>query len=286
MKLFTFRYKGLDKERHYPGLYDGARHYRVRLFMDSPDPLKELFLSYNNDLEKIREAIGNAEKEVVAEEDIIFLAPILTPQKVICIGLNYRDHVLEQNRPVPRSPVIFSKFPSALTGHKNDVPLPLTSTQVDYEGELAFYIGKQGKRIPKDEAYSYIAGYTVFNDVTARDFQFSDKQWQRGKSCDAFAPTGPYIVTRDEIPDPHTLSIRTFLNDKIMQDSNTRNLIFDIPTLVEFISQEITLLPGDIIATGTPSGVGVFRTPQVFIKSGDVVRVEIEKIGVLENRFV
>lgn len=284
MKLFAFHYK--EKENFYVGLYEGTEHFRVNLFRESSDPLKTLFLSFNNDLQKIQEVVENAEKEPVEEDEIIYLPPILTPQKIICVGLNYRDHALEQNRPVPSSPVIFSKFPSALTGHKNDVPLPLTSNQVDYEGELAFIIGKRGKRIPKEEAYSYIAGYTVINDVTARDFQFGDKQWQRGKSCDGFAPTGPYLVTRDEIPDPHSLSLRTFLNNRIMQDSNTKNLIFDVPTLVEFISQEITLLPGDIIATGTPAGVGVFRDPPVFIKSGDVVRVEIEKIGVLENRFV
>ncbi|MGH9913933.1 MAG: fumarylacetoacetate hydrolase family protein, partial [Pyrinomonadaceae bacterium] len=206
---------------------------------------------------------------VINRSQVQVLAPVPRPGKIICIGLNYRDHAAENNVPVPKSPVIFSKFTTSTLAPNGDVRLPAKSTQVDYEAELAVVIGRRTKNVSADRAYDYVLGYTNFNDVSARDFQFADGQWQRGKSCDTFAAFGEYITTTDEIPDPHKLSIKFRLNGNVMQDSNTNQLIFGVPPLIEFLSESITLEPGDIIATGTPSGVGFARTPPVFLKDGD-----------------
>lgn len=210
--------------------------------------------------------------------------PIPDPQKIICIGMNYRDHCEEQKKPLPEKPVIFAKFPTALIGHNDPIVKPTLTEQMDYEAELGVIIGKRGRNIPEHEALSHVAGYTIVNDVTARDIQFSDGQWVRGKSFDTFAPTGPYLVTGDEVPDPQKLSIRLTVNGELRQSSNTANMVFSVGFLVSYISKVCTLLPGDIISTGTPGGVGVFRKPPVFLRSGDVVSIEIEKLGTLENR--
>jgi 2-keto-4-pentenoate hydratase/2-oxohepta-3-ene-1,7-dioic acid hydratase in catechol pathway len=212
--------------------------------------------------------------------------PVPLPPKVLCIGQNYADHCREQNVPLPEIPELFCKFATSIIGCGDAIMLHKATTKVDYEAELAIVIGKRGKNIPKARAYEHVFGYTIFHDVSARDLQFKSKQWTRGKSPDTFAPTGPWLVTRDEVPDPHNLSIRTRLNGRLMQDSNTSNLVFGVPALVEFLSQTITLEPGDIIATGTPPGVGCFRKPPVFLKPGDVVRMEIAGLGVLENPVV
>ncbi len=209
--------------------------------------------------------------------------PVPHPPKVLCIGQNYADHCREQNVPLPEIPELFCKFSTSIIGCGDAITLHKATTKVDYEVELAIVIGKRGKNIPKARAYEHVFGYTIFHDVSARDLQFKSKQWTRGKSPDTFAPTGPWLVTRDEVPDPHNLAIRTWLNGQLMQDSNTANLVFGVPALVEFLSQTITLEPGDIIATGTPPGVGCFRKPPVFLKPGDVVRMEIAGLGVLEN---
>jgi 2-keto-4-pentenoate hydratase/2-oxohepta-3-ene-1,7-dioic acid hydratase in catechol pathway len=211
------------------------------------------------------------------------LAPVTRPGKIICIGLNYRDHAEESNMPIPESPIIFSKFATCVVGPDEPVILPPASEQVDYEAELAVVIGRRAKHIPRERAYEHVLGYVNFNDVSARDFQFADKQWVRGKSCDTFAPLGEYIATTDEIPDPHKLSIKLRVNGQTMQDSSTDQLIFGIPELIEFLSRSITLEPGDVIATGTPPGVGFARKPPVFMKEGDVMEVEIEGLGVLRN---
>ncbi len=286
MRLFSFSYKDSFKPDICLGLAEKSQYYHLELFRESKDPVKELFISAGNDPGRIHQLVAQAPRREIREEEILFLPPMVSTQKIICLGLNYRDHALESKRDPPKKPVIFAKFPNALTGHKNPVPLPLTSQQVDYEGELAFYIGRPGKRIPQAQAYSYIAGYTIFNDVSARDFQFGDGQWTRGKSCDSFAPCGPYLVTTDEVPNPHKLNLTTLLNGEVMQNSNTGNLIFTIPEIIEFMSQEMTLLPGDLIATGTPAGVGVFREPPRFLRRGDVVRVRIEGLEELVNEFV
>jgi len=223
---------------------------------------------------------------LVRSQDAYWHAPVPRPGKVICIGLNYRDHAAESNMPVPERPVLFSKFSTSVIGPGEPVVIPGTSEQVDYEAELAVVIGRQAKRVSAADAYHYVLGYTVFNDVTARDFQFADGQWQRGKSCDTFAPMGQTIVTTDEIPDPHKLSIKLLLNGQTMQDSNTSQLIFGVPQLIQFITESVTLEPGDVIATGTPPGVGFARQPPVFLRPGDVMEVKIEGIGELGNPIV
>ena len=214
------------------------------------------------------------------------LAPVGDPQKIICIGQNYRDHCAEQNQPLPERAIIFSKYPTALIGPNENIVLPRSSEQVDYEAELAFVIGKRAKHVSESDAKSYIAGYMCLNDVSARDIQFADKQWVRGKTFDTFAPTGPSLVTADEIEDPHNLNISLTLNGQTMQSSNTSNLIFGVYYLVSYLSQGITLEPGDIITTGTPGGVGIFRNPPVLLKPGDSVTVTIEGLGNLTNPVI
>ncbi|MFC1563002.1 fumarylacetoacetate hydrolase family protein, partial [candidate division KSB1 bacterium] len=223
---------------------------------------------------------------ICSAEKVKIGTPVLNPGKIICIGLNYRDHCAEQGVDIPKSPVIFSKFSTAVTGHDDFVVKPSISKKVDYEAELAFVIRKEGRWINKRNWKKYVAGYTIMNDISARDLQFSDGQWIRGKTFDTFAPFGPYLVTTDEIEDPHKLKIRLILNGKIMQNSNTSNLIFDIPYLIAYISNVVTLKPGDIVTTGTPPGVGIFRKPPVLLKHNDEIEVYIEKIGKLRNKVI
>jgi len=223
---------------------------------------------------------------LVPSKDAYWFAPVPRPGKIICIGLNYRDHAAESNMPIPEKPVMFSKFSNCVIAPGEPVVLPATSQQVDYEAELAVVIGRRAKHVAAARAYDYVLGYTAFNDVSARDFQFADGQWQRGKSCDTFAPMGQTIVTTDAIPDPHKLSIKLVLNGQTMQDSNTDQLIFGVPALIEFITQSITLEPGDVIATGTPPGVGFARKPPVFLKPGDQMEVLIEGMGGLGTPVV
>lgn len=219
--------------------------------------------------------------------DVRLLPPVPRPGKIVAIGLNYRDHSLESGAAAPpKSPIIFAKFPTSIAGPGDAIVIPVGNPNVDYEAELAVVIGRRGKAIPAAQALEFVAGYMPLNDVSARVWQFADKQWVRGKSCDTFCPTGPHLTTRDEIPDPHALAIRTRVNGVTMQDSHTSRMIFRVPELIEFISLSITLEPGDIIATGTPEGVGAFRKPPIFLKPGDTVEVEIEGLGVLRNPVV
>jgi 2-keto-4-pentenoate hydratase/2-oxohepta-3-ene-1,7-dioic acid hydratase in catechol pathway len=239
------------------------------------------FVENGKDLDQARN-----EGLLIKRSQARLLAPVPRPGKLICIGLNYRDHAAESNMPIPERPVVFSKFTTSVVGPGDSVVLPLTSSQVDYEAELAVVIGRRAKNVSRDRAFDYVLGYTIVNDVSARDFQFADGQWQRGKSCDTFAPMGEAITTTDDVPDPHCLSIKLRLNGQTMQDSNTDQLIFGVPELIEFLSETITLEPGDVIATGTPSGVGFARKPPVFIKHDDVMEVEIEKLGTLTSPVV
>lgn len=227
-----------------------------------------------------------ANQLLVPRSAVRLLAPVPRPGKLIAIGLNYRDHAAESNMPIPEKPVVFSKFTTSVIGPNEPVVLPETSEKVDYEAELAVVIGRRAKRVARERALEFVLGYTIINDVSARDFQFADGQWQRGKSCDTFAPMGVYIATTDEIPDPHQLWIKLRLNGQTMQDSNTRQLIFGIPELVSFLSETITLEPGDVIATGTPPGVGFARKPPVFLKPGDQMEIEIQGLGTLANPVV
>jgi 2-keto-4-pentenoate hydratase/2-oxohepta-3-ene-1,7-dioic acid hydratase in catechol pathway len=212
------------------------------------------------------------------------LAPPLAPSKIMAIGQNYADHVREQNGKMPDRPILFAKLPSSVIGHGDAICWePALSEKIDWEAELAVVIGKTARRVRAEDAYDYVFGYTMANDVTARDLQRDDGQWVRGKSLDTFCPLGPWIVTRDEIPAPHGLRIRCRVNGDTVQDSRTDQLIFDIPTLIAFLSRAFTLYPGDIILTGTPPGVGHFRQPPRYLRDGDAVEVEIEDIGVLKN---
>lgn len=210
--------------------------------------------------------------------------PIQNPSKIVCVGLNYADHCEEQNWEIPTSPVLFAKFPTTIIGYDEPIHWPPDSSQqVDYEAELAVVISREARNVPAEHAYNYIGGYMNANDVSARDVQFADKQWVRGKSFDTFCPTGPYLVTQDEIGDPHHLSVKCWVNGELRQSSNTEHLVFKVPELIAFISKTSTLLPGDIICTGTPGGVGVFSDPPVFLQPGDVVEVEVDRLGRLRN---
>jgi acylpyruvate hydrolase len=215
------------------------------------------------------------------------LTPIANPGKIVAIGLNYWDHCREQNLEAPKVPIIFTKFTTSIIGPGDSISYdPSLTAQVDYEVELGVVIGKKARNVSLESALDYVFGYTVINDVSARDLQFSDKQWVRAKSLDTFCPIGPCITTADEIPDPQDLRLKTIVNGQTLQDSSTREMIFGVADLIHRLSHSFTLLPGDLIATGTPDGVGVFRKPQVFLQHGDRVIVEVEKIGQLENSVV
>jgi 2,4-diketo-3-deoxy-L-fuconate hydrolase len=216
-------------------------------------------------------------------ESEIELGPLFTPRNVLCIGLNYKDHAAESGLPLPQKPVVFAKLTGSITGPGTPIELPLDTTEVDYEAELAVVIGQPCKGVSAGEALQYVAGYTCLNDVSARDFQRGDGQWIRAKSQDTFGPMGPYLVTPDEIAGPQGLPIRCLVNGQVLQDSNTDKMIFPVNELIAFISRGITLMPGDVISTGTPHGIGAARKPPIFLKAGDEVVVEIDGIGRLSN---
>lgn len=249
----------------------------------------EVLRCYDLDTDFVKfasEAVAAGQLPIVNRDDVKLEAPVPRPSKIICIGLNYLDHVKESGAEIPKAPLIFSKFNTCVAAAEAPILLPAGSEQVDFEAELAVVIGRKAKSVKLENAMDHVFGYTNFNDVSARDMQFADGQWQRGKSCDTFAPFGEYIVTKDEIPDPHSLRIRFRLNGETMQDSSTNQLIFKIPELVEYLSRSITLEPGDVIATGTPPGVGFARKPPIFLKDGDVCEVEIDGLGILINPVV
>jgi acylpyruvate hydrolase len=212
-------------------------------------------------------------------------APILNPRKLVCLGLNYRDHAQESKAEIPPEPILFSKYATSIIGPEDPILLPSVSLEVDYEVELAFIMAKGGRLIPKSQALNHVAGYTVFHDVSARDYQIRKPggQWMVGKTFDTFAPMGPAVVTQEDIPDPHVLDIRCTVNGEVLQSSNTKHLIFSIQDIVAYCSHIFTLEPGDVIATGTPGGIGLFRKPPRFLKDGDVVVLEIQGIGALRN---
>ncbi len=221
--------------------------------------------------------------------EVKLLAPIRNPRKIVCIGLNYRDHAIEGGKAIPTEPVLFSKFPTALVGPGDDIVLPKVAHKVDYEAELVIVIGKTAKHVKNDDsAFQYVGGYTCGHDVSARDWQFrgEEKQWTIGKTFDTFAPLGPVIVTPDEKFDPHNARVQLRLNGETMQNSSTKEFIFKVPEILSFLTQVFTLEPGDLIFTGTPPGVGIARKPQVLLKPGDVTEVEIEGIGILRNQCV
>jgi 2-keto-4-pentenoate hydratase/2-oxohepta-3-ene-1,7-dioic acid hydratase in catechol pathway len=237
------------------------------------------------DLIRSRAEIRAGQGRPVPLEKARLAPPVTAPSKIIAIGLNYRDHADESKGEIPEFPLVFAKFPNSLIAHGEQIKWDRRITgKVDFEAELAVIVGETVRHCSESEAMDAVFGYTCANDVSARDLQFGDGQWVRGKSLDTFCPLGPWVVTRDEIPDPHALNIRCRLNDRLMQDSNTGLMIFRVPALISFLSRHFTLFPGDIILTGTPSGVGAFRDPSVYMKDGDRVEVEIEGIGTLENK--
>jgi 2-keto-4-pentenoate hydratase/2-oxohepta-3-ene-1,7-dioic acid hydratase in catechol pathway len=213
-------------------------------------------------------------------------APIDRPSKIVCVGLNYRDHAEEQGAPLPERPILFAKWPNALGGPGDPIVVPAVSMQVDYEAELGVVIGSRARGVSRENALEAVRGYLCLNDVSARDLQFSDGQWTRGKSPDTFCPVGPELVPASEVPDPQALAIKAILNGEVMQDSSTANMVFGVAELIEFITQAITLEPGDLIATGTPAGVGAFRDPPVFMQPGDEVTIEIDGLESLTNPVV
>jgi len=217
-------------------------------------------------------------------EEVRFAPAVSDPSKIIALGLNYLDHAKESKGTIPKVPLIFAKFPNSLIGHKENVTWTQEITRkVDFEAELAVVMGAKVYRCEEEAAMDHVFGYCCANDVSARDLQFGDGQWVRGKSLDTFCPLGPWIVSRDEVPDPHALGIKTTVNGTIMQDSNTEMMIFKIPRVIHFLSRHLTLMPGDVILTGTPHGVGTFREPSIYLKDGDEVVIDIEKVGRLVN---
>lgn len=213
-------------------------------------------------------------------------APVPNPQKIVCIGLNYRDHCEEQGVELPKVLMTFPKFADAIVGPEDPIVIPRGCEQLDWEVELVYVVGRRARYVLPEQAFDYIAGYTIGNDVSARDFQFADKQVMRGKACETFAPMGPYLALAAEVPDPHDLAIESRLNGKVMQSSNTRNLVHKIPAIMTWVTRHLTLHPGDCVMTGTPAGVGVFRKPPVFMKPGDVIEMSVQGLGTLRNPVV
>ena len=232
------------------------------------------------------QALGGGGQATAYELDSLEFLPAVYPSKILAIGRNYAEHAAEGGAELPKAPLLFNKLPNALSAHNAPIVLPIISEQVDFEAELALIIGRTARRVSEAEALEYVFGYSLINDVSARDLQFGDGQWTRGKSLDTFAPLGPFITTRDEIEDVQTLKIEGVLNGEVMQSSNTSRMIFKVAYLVSYLSQGITLQPGDVIASGTPDGVGIFRKPPVLLKAGDIFEVKIEKVGVLRNPVV
>lgn len=285
MKLVTLTLRGTPRLGAL--IARGAQNYILDLNRAQPDlPTDMLQFLQAGDavLAAAQRALKTAdERFLIPQAEAILLAPLPRPGKIVCIGHNYHGHT---GATPPAYPDIFAKFNNVVIAPNQPIVIPRASDQVDYEGELAVVIGRRAKYVEQARALDFVAGYTIFNDVTARDCQNRTSQWTLGKSFDTFGPMGPALVTKDEIPDPGILDLSLTLNGQEMQRANTRQLIFSVPFLIEYITQAITLEPGDVISTGTPSGTGASRKPPVFMKPGDEVRVGIEKIGELGNPIV
>lgn len=284
MKLVTFIHNGVT---HIGKLISAQNEQLVvdlnKARPDLPTTMLE-FLAGGESLLSIAQQVPA--EQLIPLSAVKLLAPMPVPGKILCIGLNYRDHAVETGAEIPKFPVVFSKYANTVIADGEAIRLPRVSSQVDYEAELGVVIGKRGRYISEAAALDYVAGYMVINDVSARDYQNRTSQWTMGKTFDTFAPMGPALVTTDEIPGPHNLSIRLTLNGETLQDSNTYNMIFNIPQLVASLSEVMTLEPGDVISTGTPPGVGMARTPQRWLRPGDSIAITIEQIGTLSNPVV
>lgn len=260
---------------------------KIIRYQDGKDQIKYAARQYDGSAREITGDIFGRFDVIDKKADVQKLLAPVVPAGILCIGLNYRRHAAEGNAPIPKWPVLFMKTTSSVQNPGDPILLPrhLKSAEVDYECELAVVISKRCKNVPRDRALDYVLGYTCANDVSARDWQkeMGGSQWCRGKTFDTFCPLGPCLVTPDELANPNALAIKTILNGEVMQDWNTNDMIFDVPALIEFLSGSTTLLPGTVILTGTPHGVGMARKPPVWLKSGDRITIEIEKIGALEN---
>jgi len=274
MKIAQFRTRNLD------GLRLGLK--RGETIVDVTDVARDMQAVIGGGSVILRALADFSAKAAYALDAVEFL-PAVYPTKIVAIGRNYFDHAAEGGSEAPPAPLIFMKLPNSLTAHNAPIILPEISEQVDFEAELAVVIGRRAKRVVEADALEYVFGYTMIHDVSARDLQFADGQWIRGKGLDTFAPLGPFITTKDEIADAQALKIEGILNGEVMQSSNTSKMIFKIPYLIHYITQGITLEPGDVIATGTPEGVGIFRKPPILLKAGDVFDVVIEGLGTLRN---
>jgi 2-keto-4-pentenoate hydratase/2-oxohepta-3-ene-1,7-dioic acid hydratase in catechol pathway len=271
MKLIRFGKEGQEK----PGIHLEGKNYDLSAFIKDYD---ESFFEQNG-LQKLA-GIVNEEKLPLVEDGQRIGSPIARPSKILCIGLNYAKHAKETGAAIPTEPILFMKSTSSLTGPFDNIIIPKNSEKTDWEVELGVVIGKKASYVSEEEAMDYVAGYVLHNDVSERAFQLErGGTWDKGKGCDSFAPLGPWLVTKDEIPNPHRLRLWLSLNGKMMQDSNTDDLIFNIPQLISYSSQFMTLLPGDVISTGTPAGVGLGFSPNIYLKPGDVVELGIDGLG-------
>ena len=284
MKLATFDHQGSTRIGilREDGIIDLSR-----MAPQLPTEMCAFLAAGADALEAATAAVGKADRDtLIPLADIRLLAPVLRPPKILAVGLNYADHVAETGRDTPKIPMIFNKQSTAVTAPGDPIHIPRASDRVDWEGEFALVIGRRCRHVPRDQAAQVIAGYTIANDVSVRDWQMRSPTFTMGKSFDSHCPLGPVIVTADEVGDPHRLDIRTWVNDELRQSSNTRELIFDCFALIEHLSTAFTLEPGDVISTGTPSGVGAAMDPPTFLKAGDTVRIAIDKLGELQNPVI
>ena len=273
MKLIRFGKPGKEK----PGLLIGEKMWDMSSVVAD---YNEAFFA-NNEIEKLKRAIGGNDSFLEVDADVRLGSPIARPSKIICIGLNYVDHCIETNAPIPTEPIIFFKSTTALCGPNDNLVIPKNSTKTDWEVELAFVMGKKASYVEEADAMNFVAGYCLHNDYSERAYQLErGGQWVKGKSCDHFAPLGPWLITKDEVPNPQNLHMWTKLNGENVQDSTTGDMIFDCNFIVYYLSHFMTLLPGDVISTGTPSGVGMGRKPQRFVREGDVIEIGIDLLGV------
>jgi acylpyruvate hydrolase len=311
MKLVTFEYRGvqrvglledgqlIDVNRAYAALLRQRGELRAEALAAALVPADMIGLleagerglaALREAADYVRGALGAGQAEelqrqgmVFAPGEVVLKAPIPRPGKLILLGLNYRDHAEETGQKIPEVPTLFSKYANSVIGPGAPILIPRATEQIDYEAEFAFVIGRRGRDIPRDRALDYVAGYTIVNDVSARDFQFVTSQWMVGKTFDTHCPMGPALVLKDEVPDPHRLDIRLSIAGEVLQKSNTDQLIFKVPETVEYLSRIMTLEPGDVVSTGTPAGVGFTRKPPRWLRPGETVRIEISRLGVLEN---
>ncbi|MEH7118974.1 fumarylacetoacetate hydrolase family protein [Neobacillus vireti] len=305
MKLITFAREGvsrvgvvegrnvIDLNLAYQSFLESEGQLRYQQIAEAyvPADMNGLLQGGKESLEKAEEAVQYALKNkedkgrklVLTIDEVKVEAPVPNPGKMICVGHNYREHIMEMGREIPEYPVVFAKFANTVIGPQDDIPFFPVSDQLDYEAEFAFVIGKRARNVSQEDALDYVAGYTIVNDVTYRDIQRRTLQWLQGKTVEGSAPMGPWLITTDELTNPSGLDVVLTVNGEERQKTNTANLVFSVPYLVEFLSNLMTLEPGDVILTGTPGGVGVAMNPQTFLKDGDVVKIEIDQIGSLEN---